>query len=59
MSFGCAGTKRWRNIGNYAREFPGKRIIVMCGFEHRYYLRLLLAERASTDGFVLREFWEY
>jgi hypothetical protein len=28
-----------RNIRFFASEFPGKRLVALCGFEHRYYLR--------------------
>lgn len=47
------------NIIKYAKEFAGKKVVTLCGFEHRYYLRKKLAERAATENFVLREYWEY
>jgi hypothetical protein len=47
------------NILKSTKDFSGKRIVVICGFEHRYFLiRLLQAEEARA-GFMLREFWSY
>jgi hypothetical protein len=46
------------NILKRADEFAGKRIVVLCGLEHRYYLRSKLSERAAQGGIVVREFWE-
>jgi hypothetical protein len=46
------------NILEHANEFAGKRIVVLCGLEHRYYLRSKLSERAAQGGIVVREFWE-
>jgi len=43
------------NIARIAAEFPGKRLVVTTGTEHRYMLRDLLAKRPSID---LKEFWE-
>lgn len=38
-----------------ARETQAKRIVVLCGFEHRYYLRRRLAENPPGDGFLLKD----
>jgi len=46
------------NILSHARDFRGKRIVVLCGLEHRGDLRRKLAERAAERGLVVREFWE-
>jgi hypothetical protein len=47
-----------RNIVNSAKEFHGRRVVVMCGYEHRYYLRKRLAEEAAKEGFVVGEYWD-
>jgi hypothetical protein len=43
------------NIASQAGKRPGQRIVVLCGCEHRYILRDLLAERS---GVLLKEFYE-
>jgi tetratricopeptide (TPR) repeat protein len=43
------------NITRIASRFPGGRIAVMTGAEHRHMLRDLLSER---EGIALKEFWE-
>lgn len=43
------------NIERIAREYPGMRIVFLCGAEHRYILRRLLQDRA---GIVVREYYE-
>lgn len=43
------------NIQRIAGEYSGKRIVVLCGAEHRYILRKLLEERAGID---VREYYE-
>ncbi|HVG28232.1 MAG TPA: hypothetical protein VM864_00790 [Pyrinomonadaceae bacterium] len=48
-----------RNIVRYAKEFRGKKIVVLCGYEHRYYLRKKLKEQAAKEDFVVREYWNY
>ncbi len=47
------------NIIASVKTFPGKTALVLCGYEHRYYLREALEERAKNGGFVVREFWSY
>jgi hypothetical protein len=47
-----------KNIIDYASEFQGKRIIVINGFQHRYYLRKEL-QQSQKQNFVLKEYWEY
>ena len=41
-----------------ALRHPGERIVVICGYEHRYYLRALLAADAAAGRIALREYWE-
>ena len=48
-----------RNIVKYAKELRPRRAVVLSGFEHRSYLRRRLAEQASGEGFVVREYWDY
>ena len=48
-----------RNILKYSHELKAKRVVVLCGFEHRYYLRKRLTEQVSKEGFIVKEYWEY
>lgn len=48
-----------RNIIRNSKEFQGKRIVVLCGFEHRYYLRKGLKDQEAKENFVVREYWNY
>jgi hypothetical protein len=43
------------NIVKAAKEYPGKRLVVVTGSEHRYILRELLRDVNSID---LKEYWE-
>jgi len=43
------------NITKAAKQYPGKRIVVITGATHRYILRDLLRENGKID---LKEFWE-
>ena len=43
------------NIERIAREYPGMRIVVLCGAGHRYSLRRLLQGRAGID---VKEYYE-
>ncbi len=47
-----------KNIIKYATEFQGKRIIVINGFQHRYYLRKEL-QQSQKQNFVVKEYWKY
>ncbi len=47
-----------KNIINYAEEFQGKRLIVITGCEHRYFLRNEL-KKSKKQNLVLKEYWEY
>ena len=44
-----------RNIARYAALYPGRRLVVLCGFNHRYYLRRALRAQAHKLGFRLRD----
>jgi len=52
-------TEMVRNIVKYAKELHARRVVVLAGYEHRYYLREHLAELATSEGFVLREYRDY
>jgi len=47
------------NIVRIAAEFPGRRVVVICGYEHRYYLRSLLRQDDAAGRLKLREYWDY
>jgi hypothetical protein len=48
------------HIRHYAAEFSGRRLVVLCGYEHRYYLRSHLYDwREEPPAYVVKEFWEY
>ena len=46
------------NIVRWAQWMPGRTILVLCGYEHRYYLRSGLKSRAETGAMVVREYWD-
>jgi hypothetical protein len=39
----------------HSAHYPGKRLVVLTGYEHRYRLRELLAQQ---KGVSVKEFWE-
>ena len=47
------------NIVRIAADFPGRQVVVICGYEHRYYLRSLLRQDDAAGRLKLREYWEY
>jgi hypothetical protein len=47
------------NIVRIAALFRGRRVVVICGYEHRYYLRSLLRQDEATGRLKLREYWNY
>jgi len=47
------------NILSWAKQFPGKTVLVLCGYEHRYYLLKGLKKRAGSDAIILRDYWSY
>lgn len=48
-----------RNIVRYSKEFSGKRVVMLCGYERRYHLRKRLKEQAPEENFVVREYRNY
>jgi hypothetical protein len=47
------------NVVRHSKEFQGKKIVVLCGYEHRYYLTKRLKEQESKENFVVSEYWNY
>lgn len=47
-----------RNVVRYAALYPGRRLVVLCGFNHRYYLRRALRTQAHKLHFRLRDLGE-
>lgn len=47
-----------RNVARYAALHPGRRLVVLCGFNHRYYLRRVLRQQAPKQHFRLRDVGE-
>lgn len=66
-SFGTLADEFWehrndemvKNILKHSRELRASRIVVLCGYEHRYYLKKRLAEQAAAEGFAIREYSSY
>jgi hypothetical protein len=48
-----------RNIARYSKDLQAKRVVVLCGYEHRYYLRSSLNQQAPKEGFIVKEYWDY
>ena len=48
-----------RNIAQYCNEFSGRRIVVLCGLEHRTFLRRSFPYADIDSKVELREYWEY
>ena len=44
-----------RNIARYVALYPGRRLVVLCGFNHRYYLRRELLKQEAELHFRLRD----
>jgi hypothetical protein len=47
------------NILKWTKLLHPGTIIVLCGFEHSYYLRMALKRRNLSDAYSLREYWTY
>jgi hypothetical protein len=47
------------NILYWASLQHHRTILVLCGYEHRYYLRHGLKSHRGPDAFILREYWSY
>ena len=48
-----------RNIARYCNEFCGYRIVVLCGLEHRTFLRRSFPYADINSKVELREYWDY
>jgi len=47
------------NIMKRVYEFRPKTVLVICGFEHRYYLRNGLREKSSKEAILLKDYMAY
>lgn len=48
-----------KNILHFVRAYHGKKIIVLNGYFHRYYLNSLLRHKEEKLNFTIKEFYEY
>jgi hypothetical protein len=48
-----------KNIVHWTNLLRPKTVLVLCGFEHRYYLRSALNKLRVNNAFNLREYWTY
>lgn len=48
-----------KNILHFVSEYHGKRIVVLNGFFHRYYLNSLIKPKEDELNFTVKEFYEY
>lgn len=48
-----------KNILHFVREYHGKKIIVLNGYFHRYYLNSLIKPKQEELNFTIKEFYEY
>lgn len=46
------------NIIQYTKEFNGKRLIVLCGFSHKPYLKNGLKDLEDNGHITIKEYWE-
>jgi hypothetical protein len=47
-----------QNIRRFSEQFAGERLVVLAGFEHRYYLRSHFYDGEAVPSPVLREYWD-
>jgi hypothetical protein len=47
------------NIKKYINEYPGKRIIVLCGFAHKPYLLNGLEDMADNKQIAIKDYWDH
>jgi len=47
------------NILNYCDEFKGKKIVVLTGAMHKYFLVDAIEKKQKEHQLILKEFWEY
>lgn len=48
-----------KNIKGYIKEFPGKRIVVLCGFAHKPYLVEGLKELSEKNEITIKNYWDH
>jgi hypothetical protein len=48
-----------KNILHFVNEHEGRRIVVLNGYYHRYYLSSLLKPKQKENDFIMTEFYEY
>ncbi|MBK8551227.1 MAG: hypothetical protein IPL53_09280 [Ignavibacteria bacterium] len=48
-----------KNILRFKEKFTGKRIIVLCGFAHKNYLKRNLNDVAAKEELLVKEYYEY
>ncbi|WP_178989097.1 hypothetical protein [Winogradskyella schleiferi] len=47
------------NIFHFIREYKGKKIVVLNGFFHRYYLNAIIRPKQNELNFTVKEFYDY
>ena len=47
------------NILRWNELFQPKTIVVLCGFEHKYYLYNSLSKQSKTEGYKVKEYWNF
>ncbi|WP_149272916.1 ChaN family lipoprotein [Pareuzebyella sediminis] len=48
-----------KHILHFAKAYRGKRIVVLNGYFHRYYLTALLEPKQQENGFIIKNFEDY
>lgn len=48
-----------KNILHFIKEYRGKKIIVLNGYFHRYYLNSLIKPKKEALNFVIKEYYDY
>ena len=48
-----------KNILHFVKAYQGKRIVVLNGYFHRYYLNSLIKPKEDELNFVVKDFYEY
>jgi hypothetical protein len=47
------------NILNWQKVLHPKTILVLCGFEHKYYLFNTITKHCTSENFKIKEYWTY
>jgi hypothetical protein len=47
------------NIVSWIKQFRGKTVLVLCGYEHRYFLRMGLKKQAGSETIILKDYWSF